>query len=270
MTSPTRPTELATANDEYQLLEALLGNRTKRHRQGRFLIQGVTQINRALATRWPIDAVLVPIESVPSKWAADVVDSLADTELIRMPRHLLDRLGQRDDGTELILVGSLPSTDLTRRPVVDDAIWVLGENISNPGNVGTLLRSSDAFGVHALVLTSRSADPFDPQAVRASTGAVFDVPIATVDSISAAAATLQTDPPPVRIIGLDEGGTALDDTDLDGTLAIVAGSETRGLTRKAREACDEIVAIPMHGSVSSLNVAVATSIVLHEVRRRRA
>jgi TrmH family RNA methyltransferase len=261
---------MATANDEFQLLEALLGNRTKRHRQGRFLIQGVTQIDAALATRWPIDAVLVSIERRPSSWATGVLESVGDTEVIQMPEHLLDRLGQRDEGTEMILVGSLPSTDLTRRPIVDDAVWVLGENISNPGNLGTLLRSCDAFDAHGLVLTSRSADPFDPKAVRASTGSVFTVPIATVDSVASAAETLRVDPPPVRIIGLDEAGTPLDQVDLDGTLAVVAGSETRGLTRRAREACDEIAAIPMQGSVSSLNVAVATSIVLHEIRRRRA
>lgn len=270
MTSRDHTSRLETAGDEFQLLESLLGNRSKRHRQGRFLIQGVTQIDRALAANWPVEAALVAIEQVPSAWATGVLDSRSGTEVIEMPRQLLDRLGQRDDGTELILVGSLPSTDLTRRPIVDDAVWVIGENIANPGNLGTLLRSCDAFGAHALVLTSRSADPFDPQAVRASTGAVFDVPIAVVDSIASAVEALRTDPPPVRIIGLDESGTPLDDVDLSGTVAILAGSETRGLTRRARESCDEIAAIPMVGAVSSLNVAVATSIALHEVRRRRA
>lgn len=258
-----------SANDDFQLLEALLDNRTKRHRQGRFLVQGVTQIDRALEAGWPIEAVLTSVESVPSTWATDVVDAIPDAELVEMPGELLDHLGQRDDGTELILVASLPSTDLTRRPVVDDAVWVLGENVSSPGNLGSLLRSAEAFGAHAVVVTSRSADPFDPQCVRASTGSIFDVPLAVVASVADAVSTLREGDDDVRVIGLDEGGTPLDDVDLGGTLAVVAGSETRGLTRRARESCDQIAAIPMTGRVSSLNVTVAASIVLHEIARRR-
>ena len=138
----------------------------------------------------------------------------------------------------------VPSTDLTRRPIVDDAVWVLGENISNPGNVGTLLRSSDAFGVHALVLTARR----QIRSTRRPSGPVRERSSTCRSQRSSRSARPPTscgaDPPPVRIIGLDERRHPLDDVDLGGTLAIVAGSETRGLTRRAREACDEIAAIP--------------------------
>lgn len=261
---------IGSPNDEFQLLEALLTNRNKRHRQGRFLIQGVNPIDAALAADWPVEAVLSAVGSERSDWARGVLDRLGDAERVAMPQELLDVLGERDEGCELVLVGTLPSTDLTRRPLAGDAVWVLAENVGNPGNLGTLVRSCDAFGVHGLVVTSRSADPFDPQAVRASVGSIFSMPVAVVDGIADAVETLLEDDQPVRVVGLDEDGTPIDEVDLEGPIALVAGSEARGLTRRAREVCDVIAAIPMTGTASSLNVAVATSIALHEVRRRRS
>jgi TrmH family RNA methyltransferase len=144
---------------------------------------------------------------------------------------------------------------------------VVFDRPTSPGNIGTLARSADAFGASALVVTGHAADPYDPQAVRASTGSLFALTVLRVPG-----------PGPVvehahahgyRIVGTDEEGGALADADLGGRVVIVVGNETHGLSSGWRAACDEVVAIPMVGTASSLNAAVAGSIVLHESLRQR-
>lgn len=123
-------------------------------------------------------------------------------------------------------------------------------------------------------MTGHAADPYDPRCVRASTGSMLTVPVVRVPSHAEVLAWVQhqreLDRAPWVVLGLDEGGrAALRRTDLTGPTVLVVGNETRGLTRAWREACDEVVNIPMVGAASSLNAAVAGSLVLHEALQQR-
>jgi RNA methyltransferase, TrmH family len=143
--------------------------------------------------------------------------------------------------------GDLP----TGTPDVVVALW----QVSDPGNVGTLLRTADAFGA-AVALSPECADPTSPRALRASAGAVFRVPLMTWDAL-----------PERRIALVAHGGEPLSDVDLTPPLALLLGSEREGLP-------DDLVAgavpalIPTPGAAESLNVAAAGAIALYELSRR--
>jgi 23S rRNA (guanosine2251-2'-O)-methyltransferase len=147
---------------------------------------------------------------------------------------------------------------------------VVLDGIEDPQNVGAILRSADAAGATGVVRQARHAAPFEGAAARASAGAVHHVRVATVVNIARAVDELKA--LNVWTVGLDAAATErYDDVDYCQPTAFVLGAEGAGLRRLVRETCDRLVAIPMAGEVSSLNVSVSAGIALFEaVRQRRA
>jgi TrmH family RNA methyltransferase len=143
-----------------------------------------------------------------------------------------------------------------------------------PGNLGSVIRSADAFGAAGVVVTGHAADPYDPAAVRASMGSLFAVPVvrtSDLDALDAWLALLRADAADLRVVGSStHAPTPLAEADLSRPLVLAVGNETRGLSHAWTERCDELVRIPMTGSASSLNVAAAAAILLHETMRSGA
>lgn len=132
------------------------------------------------------------------------------------------------------------------------ALW----RLSDPGNVGTLLRTADAFGA-AVALSDRCADPLGPKALRASAGAVFRVPTTAWDAA-----------PGRRVALVAHGGRPLRDVDLTPPVTLVLGSEREGLPASLVTQCHEMATIPLAGRAESLNVAATGAIALYELARR--
>jgi TrmH family RNA methyltransferase len=139
--------------------------------------------------------------------------------------------------------------------------------VQDPGNLGTILRSAEAFGAGGVVLGEGTVSPFNPKVVRASAGSVFRLPLArtkmseALDHMKALGLRL--------VATASHKGTPLDQANLSGPLAIFVGSEGAGVARDLIKVMDEVVAIPQAPQVDSLNVGVAASIVLYEAARRR-
>jgi TrmH family RNA methyltransferase len=139
--------------------------------------------------------------------------------------------------------------------------------VQDPGNLGTILRSAEAFGAGGVLLGEGTVSPFNPKAVRASAGSVFRLPVARA-KLSGALGLMKEQS--LRLVATaSHKGTPLAQANLSGPLAIFVGSEGAGLSRDLIKEMDEIVAIPQAPQVESLNVGVATSIVLYEVMRQR-
>jgi TrmH family RNA methyltransferase len=139
---------------------------------------------------------------------------------------------------------------------------VVADRVNDPGNLGTILRSSEAAGVDAVVLTPGSVDPYNPKVVRGSAGALFHVPVlaASLDEVRATGLTL---------VGTSSHqGDAHTDADWSGRIAIVLGSEAHGLPDDAP--IDRWVRIEHQGRAESLNVAMAATILVFEANRARA
>jgi TrmH family RNA methyltransferase len=130
-------------------------------------------------------------------------------------------------------------------------------HVADPGNVGTLVRSADAFG-GGLALSAGCADPTSPKALRASMGAVFRVPVAGFDEATG-----------LRIGLVPRGGTPLPELELPGDVVLVLGAEREGLPDDLLATCDVLATIPQAGG-ESLNVAMAGTVALYELARRAA
>jgi TrmH family RNA methyltransferase len=134
------------------------------------------------------------------------------------------------------------------------ALW----GVNDPGNVGTVIRSALAFGASSVALGPGSADPFGHKAVRASMGAIFQVPVVRVRSVE--------ELPGRRIALAARGGVALGDA-LEADVTLLVGAEREGLPAEVEAACDAVAHIPMAGDADSLNAAMAATVALYEATR---
>lgn len=265
VSGPIEVRHVRTQNDEFQVLRSLLTNRQKRHQRGEFVVQGVKPIEAALATGWPLHALVVNDEARLSRWATGVMDAAPVARHVRVPGTLMALLAQKDEPVELLAIAATRRSTLADLRVHAAMTLCVCDRLQSPGNLGSILRSADALGADAVVLLGRSADPYDPQAVRGSTGSLFSIPVVAVPSHDTFATWIDgvRSEVAIRVVGTDEVGTALTAGDVRPPIAIVLGSEATGLSRTARSLCDDVVALPMHGVASSLNVAAAASIFLY-------
>jgi 23S rRNA (guanosine2251-2'-O)-methyltransferase len=148
------------------------------------------------------------------------------------------------------------------------ALLVALDNISDPRNLGAIVRSVAAFGGHGVMIPQRRSASVTAVAWRTSAGAAARIPVARATNLTRALKDWADRG--LRVIGLDAGGdTAIDDLDGTDPLVVVVGSEGKGLSRLVRQNCDEVVSIPMSGDAESLNASVAAGVVLAEIARQR-
>ncbi|MDF3287986.1 RNA methyltransferase [Streptomyces silvisoli] len=264
---------ITSRNARYQQWQALLGNRNKRQRSGEFLVQGVRPITLAVRYGWPVHALIYDEQRKLSQWAEELLRTVR-TEHIATTSDMVADLGEKNESApEVVAVVGMPADDLDRITVRDDFLGVLFDRPTSPGNIGSIIRSADAFGADGLIVAGHAADVYDPKSVRASTGSLFALPSVrvaspreVVDWVDAQRAAGQ----PVVLVGTDEQGDCdVFDFDLTQPVLLLVGNETNGLSNAWREVCDHTVRIPMTGAASSLNAANATTAVLYEAARQR-
>lgn len=191
------------------------------------------------------------------------------------PRGDLARLAHTREHQGVVLeAGPYPYVALdeivaTAQAAGPQALVLLLDRLQDPQNVGTLLRTAEAVGVQGVLLPEHEAAAVTPAVVRASAGACEHLPIARVNNLVRAMARLKE--AGIWVLGLEKDPRAILYTEADWArpVAVVVGSEGTGLRRLLRERCDGLVYLPMSGRVGSLNAAVAGSVILYEIWRRR-
>jgi 23S rRNA (guanosine2251-2'-O)-methyltransferase len=196
----------------------------------------------------------------------------AEIPVAEAPRQQLDRLapGVNHQGV-LLEAGPYPYATLAELAATDGAppLYLALDQLQDPQNVGTLLRTAEAVGVTGVLIPEHRAAAITPAAVNASSGATEWLQIARVTNLARTLARLKEDG--CWVAGLEGVPEArlIDTTDLRGPLVLVIGSEGGGIARLVREACDFLVRLPMRGQIGSLNAAVAGSVALYAIDRQR-
>ncbi len=192
----------------------------------------------------------------------------SQAEIIEVAPHVFEKLSYRDrpDG----LLGIAPQThfDLNSLKLKENPFFIVAEGIEKPGNLGTILRSSDAAGVDALIVCDKKTDLFNPNVVRASVGTLFTVQTLEATTEETLAYFKQHN---IKTLAATPHAEKLyTEVDLKQPLALIVGTEQVGLTDKWMKEADLKVKIPMMGVADSLNVATATTLLLFEVVRQRS
>ncbi|WP_181789179.1 TrmH family RNA methyltransferase [Streptomyces phytophilus] len=247
----------------------LLANRKHRRREGVFVVEGLQPVWAAVEAGWEVETFLVAPGLLTHRPALRMVEEQerAGVAVARFGAELFQRLVDRDGPSGIAAVlrsraGGPDSLDV--RP---GAVFVALHRIANPGNLGTIIRTVDAVGGAGVILIGDTVDPYAPAAVKASMGSLFAVDVMHTPDASeffewAAAHGVEV---------LAASGAADEDhwsAPYDPPLAFLLGSEREGLPAELLAQASRRVRIPMVGTVDSLNIGVAASIMLYEARRR--
>ena len=259
---------ISTANPRIKQLVRLRGRR-ERDRTGSFLIEGFRELTRAVGAGIAIDEIFVcrDLWLGPNEEPLLKAARAAGATVIEVAEAPFRKASYRERPEGLLAVGRQFATAMDALEFSERALVLVVESIEKPGNLGTMLRSASAAGADAIVVCDPKTDPFNPNVVRASLGALFLVPMAVTTTHEAIEAMRHAG---ITTYAATPAGAAdYDQADLTGPVAVVVGSEQYGLSKLWLDAADERVAIPMPGPMDSLNAAMAAGIILFEAVRQR-
>jgi TrmH family RNA methyltransferase len=262
ITSPSNP----------QIKEAVTIRESGR-KKGRstFLIEGLHLIESAIRAGAEIDRVFFTDTFSARREGREMLKTLAKTNrnMFEVAPRLLNKIADTETPQGVVAVVTFFPPPLDTLRLNDPPLLAVADGIQDPGNLGTIIRTSDAAGADGVVLLPGTCDPFMSKTVRATAGSIFNVPV------------VHTDRPELlewmRDKRIHLAVTAADApksvfaTDLDVPVAFVFGNEARGVSEPLHKAADLVVKIPIHGKAESLNVATSAAICLYEaVRQRKA
>jgi len=241
-----------------------------RRKQGRILIDGVREIGRAMQADI-VPSELFFCERLCQEPACREILALAErrqVELIDVSEPVFEKLafGARAEG--IMAVAPTPQSSLSDLALDDDAMVVVLQGVEKPGNVGAVLRSADASGAGAVIVADGRTDLFNPNAIRASLGTIFTVPVAEASSRETLDWLLNRQ---FSVFAARVDGSVLyTEADLTGPSAVVLGSEADGLTDVWSGSGVQAVRLPMLGVADSLNVSATAAVTLYEAVRQRS
>jgi RNA methyltransferase, TrmH family len=243
-----------------------LASRKGRKQTGLFAAEGATMLATARECGWTPRLLFAEEAAARSGAVRELVDWALDAgaQCNVVPDNVLSVLSTMDNPQKVIGVFPerwLPETDISTQ---ERDVWVALEHIRDPGNLGTIIRTVDAAGAKGVVLVGDCCDPFSREGVRATMGSIFRVPIAALSHHDFMQLLKSW---PGEAVGTHLSATDDFRTEYRGPVLLVMGSEGDGLSDGLARACVHLVKIPMRGHVDSLNLSVATAIVLYEIRR---
>lgn len=261
---------LITSLQNVRIKQAVkLRDRKGRSEQNRIIIDGAREIARAVAGGVQLDELFICEEfchSDEARGLLDRIDSIAAMQLPVSPA-VFDKLayGARQEG--LIATAHAPERSLDELGLPSAACVAVLEGVEKPGNVGAVLRSADAAGIAALIVADGATDLYNPNAIRASLGAIFTVPVVAATSAETIA-WLRAQQLPMVAARVD-GARYYHEVDFTRGAAIILGSEAEGLTSVWSGDDIEPIKLPMLGVVDSLNVSVTAGVLFYEAWRQR-
>lgn len=251
----------SSQNPKVKLVRALLGRAKERREAGAFVVEGVRLIEEAEKSEWRFEIALYD-ESL-SERGKSLVTRLKSkgVEIEQVSTSVMKSLSETEapQGILAVLADS-------RLPILHSLHFILiPDQIRDPGNLGTLLRSAAAAGVQAVFIPPETTDAFAPKVVRSGMGAHFRLPVHSMmwDEIHEQIKGLQ-----VYLADMD--GKSCWETDLRAPLALIIGGEAEGASEQARKLATQKISIRMSGDIESLNAGVAGSVLMFEVARQRS
>ena len=255
-------------NSTYQEIEALKNNKTKRHQEKMFFVEGVQNIKEAINNNWVIYSLIYSNYEKLSNWAKSVLD-LADYNYV-LSEELMKQLSDKEDTSEILAIVRMKDEKVTYS---NNPLILLFDRPSKKGNLGTILRSCDALFVDEFIFTGHSVDIYDPTVISSSMGSFFKVPFRYIDTkeeFDDFYNDLKDNYSDVKIVGTSlQANKLIQEFDYKCHLVVLVGNEEMGLSNYYSSIADELVRINMRDNIDSLNVANATTTILYEINRQR-
>ena len=249
-------------NPKIKYIVKLREDKRQRQRDGLMLVEGHDELTLAIGSGLKPQFILTAPELDP------VPMDVSQSDTTTVTRTVFEKVSYRDNPDGWLGIFPIPKISLQDLKLSESPLVIVAESVEKPGNLGAILRTADAAKVDALLVCDPRVDAWNPNAVRASRGAVFTVPTIEVDS-SSALTWLKSKG--MRVLAATPSAEVLyTDVDLKTSIAIAVGTEDKGLTEFWMKNADIKVKIPMMGRVNSLNVSIATALITYEAVRQRS
>lgn len=245
-----------------------LNDRKTRQDEGVVFVEGIRQVLDAVESGCDFEAILVDPSRLRSERAWQVIDAAGQSgvEIVQLNPTDFERISSRDNPIGLAATIRWRPEDLRFIDPVATGIYIATDDVRDPGNLGTIMRTADALGATGVIVHS-GTDPGHPATLRASLGSVFKVPIHTTPTLNELFYWAQSNS--VAVYGSSANAEpVLAEAVIPVPVVLLLGNEAEGLADATIDRCDGLLRIPMTGSATSLNVAVAAGILLYEIRRR--
>ena len=253
----------SSQNPKLKLVRALQGRAKERRDASAFIVEGVRLVEEAVNSNWKLRFVLY--DDTLSERGKSTVDRLKlnciDVE--EVSANLIKSLSETESPQGILAVLELINLPLPNFPT----FILIPDQIRDPGNLGTLLRTAAAAGVQAVLLPPETTDAFAPKIIRSGMGAHFRLPIhsMTWNEIKRFCESANQ-----QVYLADMDGQSCWEADLRQPLALIVGGEANGAGEQARKLANQKISIPMNGNIESLNAGVAGSVLMFEVARQRS
>ncbi|MEN6481583.1 MAG: RNA methyltransferase [Anaerolineaceae bacterium] len=254
----------STSNPRIKQIRKLL-DRKERQKTGLFYIEGVRIVTEAIHSDWEIEYLIYSKDLIKSEFGTELVRSALEREMnvVEVSPDVFKYLSLKDGPQGIAAVLKQKQKTIAELVLNKGDLWVALDSVADPGNLGTILRTCDAVGARGVILLDHSTDPYDPSVVRASMGAFFSQQMISITSEMFNRWSKENQ---VVIIGTsDKAGKRYNELTYPDSFILLMGSEREGLSPRLISECNELVSIPMVGKSDSLNLAVATGIVLYEI-----
>ncbi len=265
-----REIRVGKENNIFQHIIVLKTNRNKRHKAGEFFVEGVSNINLAIKNGWEIKHWIYGDKSKLSSWALDKIASIKTQENYCFDQPLIEKISGKDDTSELMCVVKMQEKKivLSKQPCV-----LVLDRPSKMGNLGSIIRSCEAFGFDGIIITGHSVDKYSPEVITSSMGSFFSIPIETIetnDDFLKRVSQFKSQFPDLQLVAtLLDGEISIDKVDFTKPTILLMGNEGEGLSNFYREICDIKAKIKMRGDADSFNLACATTVFMYELNRQR-
>jgi TrmH family RNA methyltransferase len=248
--------------------------RKYRQQEGRYLIEGIRIVEEALSLEAPIETLVYAPDLLVSDRARALVESVDPADRLALSAEVMATLSGRDRPQGIAAVVRIQDPPLTAIPWGEDLLVVVADQLRDPGNLGSILRTADAAGASGVVVVEPSVDLYDPQTVRATMGSLFALPIVRLGDeadLEAWYTDLRGTGLPLLVVASSAHGQVLyHQVDYGRPAVLLLGSERGGLPERVKEGADVVVRLPLAGRATSLNVSAAAAVLIYEILRQRS
>jgi len=255
----------STQNSLIKYLIKLQQKGAFRRKEKKFVVEGIKETLRAASGGFQLEKLIICPDILKDE---DIVQNIPANEIIKVNKHVYEYIAYRGGTEGLMAIGLQKEFPLDEHCYAKKGLLLVAENIQKPGNLGALLRTSDAAGTDCAIFISPHTDLYNPNVIRASLGTLFTQSIAVTDLKNFARFKQQNE---FRLFAATlQNANVYWNENFTGKIAIAVGAEDKGLSDAFRRLADKAIYIPMQGAADSLNVSASAAILLYEALRQKS
>lgn len=235
-----------------------------------FLVEGIKIVRECIDNNYSIDNIIYSDELFNTRGGPELYKKIENYNgLIYVPDKLYKEISDVESHQGIMAIARFNINSIENLKTKNNPFLLLLDEVQDPGNMGTIIRTADAFGIDGIIITEGCVDVYNPKVIRSTMGSIFRVPIFHESDGLKAIKQLKKDNIKIYSTSL-EGSQDIQYTNFKEASLLIIGNESKGVSPALYSLADELIKIPMIGEAESLNVAIASSIIMYESMRQRA